>query len=368
MIGRLSMALFVAMMLTIPPVFAQENVITLDLGLATDEELAGALDAATELELIMRGAEDEPLPATEDAADLEDAVEELEYVAEVAEPEYVAEEPEYVAEVTEPGYVAEEPEVVEAVEPEYVAEYPEAVEAVEPEYVAEYPEAIEVAEPERLVAVADGDIVYISCPGCGTVLQIPTTFTCPSCEAERQIPDIDCPHCGVALQMPEAEIKEPEYIAKEAPEDVPNRYLLESQRLVRLAEEAYEQGDYEAATAYAQEASRYAQLSDEYIARQMAGAEAVADADVAEEGYPLPATFTVRSWATYRDCLWNIAALPEIYGDPHRWPILFNANRHRMPNPNNPDLILPGMVLEIPSIDGEVREGAWQSGRVYRSR
>ena len=336
MIGRLSMALFVAMMLTIQPVFAQD-VIILDLGIATDEELAGALDAATELELVMRtdweivDAYDEPLPAEE-----------------AAEPEYIAEYPEAV-EAAEPEYVAEYPEAVEAAEPEYVAEYLEAVEAAEPEYVAEYPEAVEAAEPEY-------------------VAEYPEAVEAVEQEYVAEYPEaVEAAELEYVAEYPEAvEVAEPEYVAvaEEAPEDVlENRYLLESQRLVRLAEEAYEQGDYEAATVYAQEASRYAQLSDEYIAAQQV--EAVA---VAEEGYPLPATFTVRSWAVYRDCLWNIAALPEIYGDPYRWPILFNANRHRMPDPNNPDLILPGMVLEITSIDGEAREGAWQSGRVYRSR
>jgi len=289
MTAKLFMALFAAVLLVIQPVFAEEGVIVIDLGVATDEELTGALDAATELELIMR-AEWELCAEGE---------------AEAGEPPYEAEP---IAEAEEPAYVAEEPApAVEAEEPVYVAEEPvPAVEAEEPVYVTEEP--------------------------------------APAVEAE-----------------------EPVYIAEDVPESIrDNAYFLESLRLVGLAEEAYERGDYEAAAVYAQEASRYAQLSDAYIAQQM-GTEAIAEA-TDDEGYPLPATFTVRSWAAFRDCLWNIAALPEIYGDPLRWPVLFNANRHRMPNPNNPDLILPGMVLEIPSIDGEVREGAWQSDRVYRRR
>ena len=316
MTGKLSIALSIAMLLAVQPMLAQENVIILDLEYATDDELTGALDAATELELIMR-AEWELL----DEEEAEAETEETEYAA--AEPA-VTEEPVVAGEPA----AADEPAVAEAVDAqEYAAEEPVvAAEVVEPDYVAEEP--VIAAEPgypeypeEELVAEAyeRGEPVAVAEPVAGTL---------------------------------------------------DNRYFQESRRLVGLAEEAYERGDYEAAAIYAQEASRYAQLSDEYIAGH-AGDEVVAelpgDEDL-DEGYPLPATFTVRSWATYRDCLWNIAAHPAVFGDPLKWPVLFNANRHRMPNPNNPDLILPGMVLEIPSIDGEVREGAWQSDRVYRRR
>jgi hypothetical protein len=31
-----------------------------------------------------------------------------------------------------------------------------------------------------------------------------------------------------------------------------------------------------------------------------------------------------------------------------------------MPDPANPDLIEPGMVIDIPSIRGETREGMWR--------
>ncbi|MCL2191275.1 MAG: hypothetical protein FWB79_04745 [Treponema sp.] len=323
MIGKISTVLLVAMLLVIQPVFAQDNVIILDLGYATDEELTGAMDASTELELIMR-AEWELLDEDEAKAE--------EYPAEpepVTEADYPAEEPALAAEAPELEYIVEEPVIAaEVLEPEYIVEEPIIAEEVpEPVYIVEEPViAAEVPEPE-----------YID---------------------EEPVIAADIPEPEYIVEEPviAEEVPEPEYIAEEPPADpLDNRYFQESQRLVRLAEEAYELGDYEAATAYAQEASRYAQLSDEYIAGHV-GAEAVA-----ERAATLPATFTVRSWAVYRDCLWNIAAHPDVFGDPLKWIVLFNANRHRMPNPNNPDLILPGMVLEIPSIDGEIREGAWQS-------
>jgi nucleoid-associated protein YgaU len=81
----------------------------------------------------------------------------------------------------------------------------------------------------------------------------------------------------------------------------------------------------------------------------------------------LPAQYTVRPWAVSKDCLWNIAGQPGVYGDPAKWRLIYEANRTRFPNPDNPNLIRPGMVLDIPSIQGEVREGMWDSSVNYDS-
>ena len=80
---------------------------------------------------------------------------------------------------------------------------------------------------------------------------------------------------------------------------------------------------------------------------------------------PLPASYTVRSWIYYKDCLWNIAARPWVYNDPEKWRVLYNANKSKLPDPNNPDLLEPGIVLDIPSIQGEARQGAWEAGKTY---
>jgi hypothetical protein len=200
-----------------------------------------------------------------------------------------------------------------------------------------------------------------------------------------------------------------------------NRYYLESLRLTDLAQESYDYGDYDASTNYAAEALRYAQLSDEYVALQLkiketddalfaaksrfdwagssgaarsfpeeyttaeqaygeavsfraedawddsiAASQRVIDALAYVTGKPLlPASYTVRSWAESRDCLWNIAGRPWAYGDPHKWRLIYNANKAKFPNPNNPDIIEPGMVLDIPSLQGEVREGLWDKSKTY---
>jgi hypothetical protein len=87
----------------------------------------------------------------------------------------------------------------------------------------------------------------------------------------------------------------------------------------------------------------------------------------AEGPVSLPAQYTVRTWANERDCFWNIAGRPWVYGDPRQWQRLYNANRAKLPDPNNPNLIEPGMVLDIPSINGEVRQGLWDAGKTYPS-
>jgi hypothetical protein len=202
-----------------------------------------------------------------------------------------------------------------------------------------------------------------------------------------------------------------------------NKYFLESARLTNLAQETFEYGDYDASANYAAEAVRYAQLSDEYVALQLkiketndaiaaakdrldwAAAHNVAgrypkEYGEAQEYYdaslsartaedwdeaidaaqqvintlayvegsgtaPLPSQYTVRPWSVSKDCLWNIAGRAWAYGDPTKWRLIYNANKSRMPQPDNPDLIHPGMVLDIPSLEGEARQGMWDSGKTY---
>jgi nucleoid-associated protein YgaU len=192
-----------------------------------------------------------------------------------------------------------------------------------------------------------------------------------------------------------------------------NQYMLENLRLIGLAENAYTDGKYDDAVKYAQEAIKYAKMSDEYVSLQMkikeaqdaiAAAQARLDQvkkanahvkyaaiyekaeqsfaealnfrskeewDPAKEsalaviailseipGAPvLAAQYRVKTWKGTRDCLWNIAAKKEIYGDPHKWRVIYNANRQKLEKPGNPNLIQPGLLLDIPSIAGEYRAG-----------
>jgi hypothetical protein len=216
-----------------------------------------------------------------------------------------------------------------------------------------------------------------------------------------------------------------------------NRYFVESVRYTNLAQEAFEEGDYDTSTQYSTEAVRYAQLSDEYVMLQLkiretdlaigtarsrldwaassavnaqtrypseyrdaqntfiqAGVyrssekwdDAISSANrvinllaflteiptpspipgtAPPETYPLPAQYTVRPWSISKDCLWNISGRPWVYNDPTQWRLLYNANKAKMPQPDNPDLIHPDMILDIPSIRGEVRQGMWDPSRNY---
>jgi len=219
-----------------------------------------------------------------------------------------------------------------------------------------------------------------------------------------------------------------------------NRYFLESVRLTNLAQQAYDEGDYDASTQYSEEAVRYAQLSDEYVrlqlkiketddaiamarrrldyatslnastrfpseygraqtayneARSYRAAEdwdeAIAAANrvlialayidseqpqapvtvvtVVELPEPtlLPSQYTVRPWNVSKDCFWNIAGQPWVYNDPRKWRVLYDANKSRLPESDNPDLIHPNMVLDIPSIKGESRQGMWDASKTYPS-
>jgi hypothetical protein len=81
--------------------------------------------------------------------------------------------------------------------------------------------------------------------------------------------------------------------------------------------------------------------------------------------YPLPAQYTVHLWNLTRDCLWNIAGRPYVYNDPYQWRLLYNANKSKLPEPNNPDLIEPEMILDIPSFKDEPRSGLYDPNRTY---
>jgi nucleoid-associated protein YgaU len=81
-----------------------------------------------------------------------------------------------------------------------------------------------------------------------------------------------------------------------------------------------------------------------------------------ESRYPasqsgLAAFYEVKLNLQQRDCLWRIAGFDFVYGDPRQWPRLYEANKDKFPQPDNPNLIKPGMILTIPPIRGEERSG-----------
>lgn len=201
-----------------------------------------------------------------------------------------------------------------------------------------------------------------------------------------------------------------------------NEFQRKSRAYSALATKAYDEGDYDGAVEYAREAENNAELSAAFIEKMLARASAekilfqartrlawakgemraekffpsavssaeqyIASADerftseeytaagtdaqlaldalsVIRKIVPLPGFYKVDSWDPARDCFWNIAKNPAIYGDPFLWEKLYEANRSGLKRPSDPNLILPGMIVTIPSIKGEYREGTYDPAAKY---
>jgi hypothetical protein len=74
----------------------------------------------------------------------------------------------------------------------------------------------------------------------------------------------------------------------------------------------------------------------------------------------LPAYYIIQ----YGDTLSNIAARQGVYWDSRLWEIIYDANKDQL---QNPDVIIPGLVLNIPAIQGENRTGDWDANYVYEN-
>ena len=78
-----------------------------------------------------------------------------------------------------------------------------------------------------------------------------------------------------------------------------------------------------------------------------------------------PKYYEVRLIPLNRDCFWKIAGYSFIYNNPWKWTVIYKANKDKLKIPSNPDLIHPTIILTIPSINGEEREGTYESGIEY---
>lgn len=205
-----------------------------------------------------------------------------------------------------------------------------------------------------------------------------------------------------------------------------NEYQRKSLAYTQLSSKALDEGDYEASIEYSRLAEEYALLSAEFIQKMLARIEAEqimnkartryewAKNNKAETKYPdlfneatealkaggvafnnedydvatacakkvlsalsgvegdesslagLPSTYKVRTWRGERDCLWTIAELDGVYGDGFLWKKLYEANKDKLSDPSNPDLIEPGIILIIPPLRGEQRSGLYDHDKTYR--
>jgi nucleoid-associated protein YgaU len=208
-----------------------------------------------------------------------------------------------------------------------------------------------------------------------------------------------------------------------------NEFYEASLKARSLARFALEQGDYDASIFQSSESERLARLSDEYIGGMMLRARAMREIQSADDRIlwarsneaatyypaelaaasahydeavaarsdndwsaalqaalavaddlagvaappkkgapppdmpPNPNQYKVRPWDVFGDCFWNIAKW--FYGDPWKWPVVYEANKDKIPDPDNPDLIESGTVIDIPGIGNEMRVGLYDTGIPY---
>jgi nucleoid-associated protein YgaU len=76
-------------------------------------------------------------------------------------------------------------------------------------------------------------------------------------------------------------------------------------------------------------------------------------------------TYVVGTWAKDRDCLWNIAKKPDIYGDAFKWPKIWQKNREQI---KNPDIIYQGQVLKIPAPAPMTQDEESAAKKYYRQK
>ena len=95
--------------------------------------------------------------------------------------------------------------------------------------------------------------------------------------------------------------------------------------------------------------------------------QALAALDGIVETTPLPEFYIVRPWAETKDCYWNISGRHYVYNNPLLWENLYQANKDKMPKPEDPNLIHPGMKMKNPSITGEYRKGTYDSKKEYNA-
>lgn len=202
-----------------------------------------------------------------------------------------------------------------------------------------------------------------------------------------------------------------------------NEYQKKARELTTLAQEAFDEGNYDKAIELTAQAEDYAEKSQAYIQMMIAKSDAEKQMTIAknqqswalrvrgdvnypmaysagtkslengqiafdkedfvgasayaieaiqafssiEEVTPLPQFYIVRPWAENKDCYWNISGRSYVYNNPTLWENLYQANKSKMKDPANPDLIYPGMKVEIPSITGEYREGTYSPKAEYQT-
>jgi len=134
----------------------------------------------------------------------------------------------------------------------------------------------------------------------------------------------------------------------------------------RLAAEA-EAAARAKAVADAEAAASAADAAARAAAQSAAEAAAQEAARAAAQLAPFPAGYIVDLLPDRKniDSLSFIAAQDYVYNDPFKWGFLYEANKDKLTDPNNPDLLASGQIIVIPSLRGEERSGIWDPAKTY---
>lgn len=79
-------------------------------------------------------------------------------------------------------------------------------------------------------------------------------------------------------------------------------------------------------------------------------------------GVLFPKYYKVQYRKVDTDSLWKIASYDFIYGDGNLWKKIYEANKDKIKDPN---IIINGQILLIPSLKGETRDGTYDSNNEY---
>ena len=83
---------------------------------------------------------------------------------------------------------------------------------------------------------------------------------------------------------------------------------------------------------------------------------------IVTDGTVFPQYYIVQSRRTNTDSLWRIASYDFIYGNGNLWKKIYDANKDTIKNPN---VIIAGQKLIIPSLKGETRQGTYDTNQTY---
>lgn len=160
-------------------------------------------------------------------------------------------------------------------------------------------------------------------------------------------------------KKPTAELEQAEAAlakAKEAGamEKAPAKYKSAEDKLAE-AERMINQRRYGKAKKLLEEATQLAKMAEQ-------AALAPEKAPMVSATKPEPIQAKPGSYVVVKgDCLWNIADQKEIYDDPFQWPLIYQANRDQI---KNPDLIYPKQNFNVPkdAPEDQIKEARKKAG------